>query len=199
MAQPLLTFEGSVIYLDAVIAAGFMDASSEWHASSRQFVYRAIDPDQPIRLVTATLTLDEATFILLEKFVQQPPYGVTHSRSQYLRSHPEVVRQLMARIDSWTADLSGIVTMEPVKPEDIDVMRQEMLATGLLPRDAIHVAVMRRLGSWRSRATTTTSSAAGGSRSTSREETRRSRELVATPARSHPLDERGGGRDRHQP
>jgi predicted nucleic acid-binding protein len=28
----------------------------------------------------------------------------------------------------------------------IDEMRREMMATGALPRDAIHLAVMRRLG-----------------------------------------------------
>ena len=42
--------------------------------------------------------------------------------------------------------LLAVISLEPVLPADIDAMRREMIATGTLPRDAIHLAVMRRLG-----------------------------------------------------
>jgi predicted nucleic acid-binding protein len=146
VAQPLAAFQGGVLYLDTVILVGFMDTESPWHAACRQFLYHAIDPTHPIRLVTATLTIDETVFVLLEELLQRPPYGITRSRGQYLRAHPEVVRELMTSVDYWVQNWLGVVSLEPVLPEDITAMRQVLKATGLLPRDAIHLSVMRRLG-----------------------------------------------------
>ena len=146
MAEPLTAFQGSALYLDTVILVGFMDTESPWHSACRQLLYRAIDPAHPIRLVTATLTIDETVFVLLEGLVQRPPYGVTRGRGRYLRSHPEVVRELMTSVDYWVRNWLGVVSLEPVLAEDITAMRQAMMATGLLPRDAIHLSVMRRPG-----------------------------------------------------
>jgi predicted nucleic acid-binding protein len=146
VAQPLTAFRGSVLYLDTVILVGFMDTESPWHAACRQLLYHAIDPAHAIRLVTATLTIDETVFVLLEELVQRPPFGVTRSRARYLRAHSEVVRELMASIDPWVQNWLSLVTLEPVLPEDIMAMRQAMLTTGLLPRDAIHLSIVRRLG-----------------------------------------------------
>lgn len=137
VAQPLAAFQGSVIYVDAVILLGFVDAQSPWPAACRQFLYHAIDPTHPIRLVTATLTIDETVFVLIGELVQRPPYGVPRSRGQYLRAHPAVVRELMASVDHWVQNWLGVVALEPVLAEDITAMRQAILATGLLPRDAI--------------------------------------------------------------
>jgi predicted nucleic acid-binding protein len=52
----------------------------------------------------------------------------------------------MASVDYGVQRLLAIVSLEPVLPTDINAMRREMIATGTLPRDAIHLAVMRRLG-----------------------------------------------------
>lgn len=146
MAQPLAAFHGDALYLDAVILTAFLEAASPWHAASQQLFYRAVDPTQPIRLVTATLTIDETVFILLEGLLTQTPYRVMRSRSQYLGSHPEIVRTLMTAVDGGIQRVLTVVSLEPVLAEDITAMRQEMAATGRLPRDAIHLSVMRRLG-----------------------------------------------------
>jgi predicted nucleic acid-binding protein len=146
MAQPLASFQGTVLYLDAMILAAFVDTVLPWHAACRQLLFRAIDPAKPIRLITAALTLDEAVFVLLQELLSRPPYGITRSRSQYLRAHPEVVRNLMPSVDQAVDGLLAVVSLEPVLPEDITAMRREMIASGILPRDAIHLSVMRRLG-----------------------------------------------------
>jgi predicted nucleic acid-binding protein len=52
----------------------------------------------------------------------------------------------MTSVDYWVQNWLGVVSLEPVLPEDITAMRQAIMATGLLPRDAIHLSVMRRLG-----------------------------------------------------
>jgi predicted nucleic acid-binding protein len=134
------------LYVDAMILAAFLDTVSPWHAASQHLFYQAIEPTRPIRLVTATLTIDETVFALLQELLLRPPYSVPRSRSQYLGAHPEIVRQMMASVDYGLQRLLAILSLEPVLPADIDAMRKEMIATGALPRDAIHVAVMRRLG-----------------------------------------------------
>src|SRR2546422_5677429 len=146
MAQPLAAFQGTALYLDTMILVSFVDAAAPWHAASRQLFYRAIEPARPIRLVTATLTIDEVIFTLLQEILLRPPYNVSRSRSQYLGAHPEIVRQIMTSVDYGVQRLLAILSLEPVLPADINAMRQEMIATGTLPRDAIHLAVMRRLG-----------------------------------------------------
>jgi predicted nucleic acid-binding protein len=61
-------------------------------------------------------------------------------------SEPEIVRALMTAVDYGIQRILAVVSLEPVLPEDIIAMRREMIATGRLPRDAIHLSVMRRLG-----------------------------------------------------
>jgi predicted nucleic acid-binding protein len=146
MAQALASFQGALIYVDAMILQAFLDSQSPWHDSSRDLFRRAVRPVNRIRLVTATLALDEMFFVLLEQLVARPPYGVRRSRGRFLGTHPEIVRQLMVPLETPVRGLLRMLSLEPVLPEDITAMRREMAATGRLPRDAIHLSVMRRLG-----------------------------------------------------
>jgi predicted nucleic acid-binding protein len=146
MASSLADCQGDVIYLDTNVLVGLVDAASDYHAACAAFFQRVIDPDRPIRLITATLTLDEVLFVLLQEMLIREPYNITRSRSQYLRDHPDVVRTLMEPIAPLVEAIGVLVTLEPVTAADIDQMQQEMQASGLLPRDAIHLAVMKRLG-----------------------------------------------------
>lgn len=146
MAQSLLTFRSGALYLDAVIIEAFLDSLSPWHAACRDLFHRAITLPRSIQLVTATLTLDETIFVLLQELLLRPPYQVTRSRSQYLQDHPETVQQLMTVVDPLMQAVERMITLEPVLPADMIAMRGEMSATGTLPRDAIHLSVMRRLG-----------------------------------------------------
>jgi predicted nucleic acid-binding protein len=144
--RPLASFDGDVLYLDAMILEGFLRPHSQWHAASRQLFERALDAARPIRLVTATLTIDEVVFVVLQELLLEPPYTVARSRSQYLSEHPVVVQELMAAIRAPVGGLLQLLALEPVTASDVADMTAEMAASGVLPRDAIHVAVMRRLG-----------------------------------------------------
>jgi predicted nucleic acid-binding protein len=146
MAQPLSAFTGSALYVDAMLIAGFLDSLSVWHAASRRLMEGAVDPAGGPRLVTASLTLDETAFALMQESLARPPYNVVRSRSQYLQDHPAVVRQLTAVIREPLLSVLDLLTIEPVLREDVAEMAAEMSVSGILPRDAIHVAVMRRLG-----------------------------------------------------
>lgn len=146
MAYPLANFQGSAIYLDANVIVGVIDADSVYHPTSAAFFQRAIDPNQPIQLITATLTLDEVIFVLLQELVAREPYQVTRSRSQYLRDHPDIVKALMVQVNPLAEAIRDLIVLEPVTATDIDQMCEEMRAYGALPRDAIHLSVMKRLG-----------------------------------------------------
>jgi predicted nucleic acid-binding protein len=145
MAAFLTDFQGDAIYLDTNVLVGLVDANSVYHPACAAFFQRAVDPDRPIQLYTATLTLDEVVFVLLQETVVRAPYSIARNRSQYLRDHPDVVRDLMLQLDPLAAAVCDLVTLEPVTAADLNEMRQEMRASGILPRDAIHLAVMRRL------------------------------------------------------
>jgi predicted nucleic acid-binding protein len=145
MARPLADFRGESIYLDTNILIGLVDADSVYHSACEVFFQRALDPTQPIQLVTCTLTLDEVVFVLLQELVAKPPYSVSRSRSQYLQNHPAVVKALMEQLDPLVEALFDLIRWEPVTLADMRQMRREMSATGILPRDAIHLAVMKRL------------------------------------------------------
>jgi predicted nucleic acid-binding protein len=146
MAYSLADFQGDAIYLDTNVLVGLVDAESDYHTACAAFFQRVIVADRPIQLITATLTLDEVTFVLLQEILVREPYNITRSRSQYLHDHPDVVRVLMEQIAPLIEAICDFVMLEPVTAADIDQMRQEMQASGILPRDAIHLAVMKRLG-----------------------------------------------------
>ena len=146
MACPLATFQGDALYVDTNDLVGLVDADSTYHPACAAFFQRAVVSSQPIRLVTATLTLDEVIFVLLQEMLRRAPYAILRNRSQYLQTHPEIVRTLMRLIDPLLDDMSTLVSLEPVTVTDITQMRQEMQAHGTLPRDAIHLAVMQRCG-----------------------------------------------------
>jgi predicted nucleic acid-binding protein len=136
MASPLARFEGDVIYLDTNVLVGFIDADSIYHTACAAFFQRAVDPDRPIQLITATLTLDEVIFVLLQELVAREPYTITQSRSQYLRDHPEVVKELMTQVDPLAEALHDLVILEPVTAADMEQMRSvstiENTAVGML-------------------------------------------------------------------
>ncbi|MEE8301132.1 MAG: type II toxin-antitoxin system VapC family toxin [Candidatus Tectomicrobia bacterium] len=146
MAHSLANFHGDTISLDANVLVGVIDSDAVYHPACATFFQRALDPHRPIQLITATRTLDEVVFVLLQEMVARQPYHVTRSRSQYLRDHPAVVKALMAQVDPLADAMRDLVILEPVMAIDIESMRGEMRTSGILPRDAIHVSVMKRLG-----------------------------------------------------
>ena len=84
--------------------------------------------------------------VLLQELVARPPFEVARNRTQYLARHPEVVRKLAEDLEPLLGSAKAIVSVEPVTADDVSAMLHGMRHYGMLPRDAIHVAVARRLG-----------------------------------------------------
>jgi len=135
-----------VLYLDAMVLVAFIDRLAIGHESAARLLARASEPETRVQLVTATLTIDEVAFVLLEELVTREPFGVPRARSQYLGAHPEAVQRLATSIDEPLRAVLQLISVEPVVASDVSEMIREMGSTGLLPRDALHVSVMRRLG-----------------------------------------------------
>ncbi|MBM2810350.1 MAG: PINc protein [Chloroflexi bacterium] len=96
--------------------------------------------------VTASLTFDEVAIVLLQELVARPPFNVSQDRTRYLSRHPENVSQLMGTVSPLLSAASSVVDIAPVTGDDISAMTRAMGAYGMLPRDAIHLAVAQRLG-----------------------------------------------------
>ena len=146
MGRPLAEFNGDRIYLDTNVLVGLLDRTSAYHGPCDAFFRRATQANPPIRLVTAVLTMDELVFVLLQELLARDPYGVSQSRSRYLSDHPSVVCDLMQQIAPLCQPLESLVTWVAVTPDDVWFMQETMTETGMLPRDAIHFAVLSRLG-----------------------------------------------------
>ena len=146
MAEPLSGLVAQAVYLDATALIGLLDRKASFHSTCAAFFQQAINREPPVGLVTSVLTLDEVAFVLLQELVARPPYDIRSSRSQYLNSHREVVKSLMVQVGPLLEQLTILVDLEPVTPADAVLMGQLMSAEGLLPRDALHLATIRRLG-----------------------------------------------------
>ena len=106
---------------------------------------RAMD-DPRIALATASLTLDEVAIVVLQELVAEPPYNITTNRTTYLQRNPAAVRQLGRDLRPQLITISQACAVTPVTGDDVLSMAANIEAYGLLPRDAIHVAVAQRLG-----------------------------------------------------
>jgi predicted nucleic acid-binding protein len=162
-AHPTLCHSLSLIYSVVAGRIGRTEDSWEQQILSRQEgAERWKDPENrrggspapvldlslttPYELSTATLTLDTVIFILLHEMLAREPYHITRHWSQYLAEHPEIVCTPMEHIDPCVDALCTLVILESVTEADIPQMRHEMRTSGILPRDAIHLAVMKRRG-----------------------------------------------------
>lgn len=145
MAEPL-AFRGDRAYVDAVTLISHLDAQHPLHPACSAFIIQAAYPNHPVGLTTASLTFDEVAMVLMQELVARPPFQVTRNRTAYLAHHPEVVREIAAIVEPLLATVKAVVSVEPVTPDDVTAMLQAMRQHGILPRDAIHLAVAWRLG-----------------------------------------------------
>jgi predicted nucleic acid-binding protein len=71
---------------------------------------------------------------------------VTKNQVLYLKRNPEVVKALASDVNQIVENVLGLATLTEVSAPDVQQMRLYMGEFGLLPRDAIHLAVVHRLG-----------------------------------------------------
>lgn len=143
MTAKLETFTGPEIYVDTSIFL-FVALAHPVHGRKCVDFFRRSQSGE-FSLVTCSLTLDEFLFIALAQRLEQE-HGVSKSKARFLRNHPEVVQELSSSVVPLTENIVVLSRVEPVSIADAVEMGGLVKAHGLLPRDAIHMAVMKRLG-----------------------------------------------------
>ncbi|MBC8249352.1 MAG: PIN domain-containing protein, partial [Anaerolineales bacterium] len=98
-----------------------------------------------VELLTSTLTIDEVSFVALKAKLEEK-YDVTRNQVLYLKRNPEVVKALASDVNQIVENVLSLTTLVEVNVPDIQQMRLYVKEFGLLPRDAIHLAVTHRLG-----------------------------------------------------
>lgn len=132
--------------MDAMPLVAHIDERSSFNRACSAFIARAAGARDSLTLVTATLTFDEVAFALMHELLAREPFLIGRDRARFLEAHADTVRQLNALIGPRLTSLQRLINLEPVLPADIHSMLSNISAHGLLPRDAIHVAVAQRLG-----------------------------------------------------
>ena len=146
MAESLAGLTAGTAYVDAVILIAHLTPGHVLNRACARFLRRAAADEPGIGLITSTLTMDEVVMVLLQQLVAGPPLNVSRDRTRHLQRNSSAVRTLTSAIRPRLLDLTAIFSLLPVLPEDVVQMTNNMAAHGLLPRDAMHVAVAQRLG-----------------------------------------------------
>jgi predicted nucleic acid-binding protein len=143
MPKYLDEFVEGRIYVEANIFLFTALADARHGPSALRFLERSSSDE--IELLTSTLTMDEVSFVALKAKLEEK-YGVTRNQVLYLKRNPEVVKALASDVNQIVENVLGLITLVEVNAPDVQKMQLYVREFGLLPRDAIHLAVAHRLG-----------------------------------------------------
>lgn len=143
MPKYLDEFSGDRIYVEPNILLFDALADASFGRSSLEFLKRGSQGE--FNLLTSSLTIDEVAFVALKVKLEEK-YRVAKGHVRYLKQHPEVVKALAPEIEDVLDNVRRLCTIVEVDESDIEQMQEYMKSFGLLPRDAIHLAVVHRMG-----------------------------------------------------
>jgi predicted nucleic acid-binding protein len=143
MPSYLDEFIEGMIYVEANIFLLTALADAKYGPSALGFLERSSGDE--VEFLTSTLTIDEVSFVALKAKLEEK-YSVTRNQVLYLKRNPEVVKALASDVNRIVENVLSLTTLVEVSAPDIQQMRLYMEEFGLLPRDAIHLAVAHRLG-----------------------------------------------------
>ena len=132
------------IYVDVNVFYMYLRSDPEHLASLRSFLGRVVRGE--VTAYTAVLTMDELFYRLLLARVKDAYQG---SPLDVLRENlEEAIKACSPDIDDALRKLAQLPHLElaAVLEDDVLTMLENINAFALLPRDALHVAVMQRLG-----------------------------------------------------
>lgn len=131
------------IYVETNIFLFTALADEKYGRPALRFLERSSGDE--IELFTSTLTIDEVAFVALKAKLEEK-YGVIKNQVLYLKRNPEVVKALASDVNQIVEIVLSLTTLVEVSALDVQQMRLYVKEFGLLPRDAIHLAVTHRLG-----------------------------------------------------
>jgi predicted nucleic acid-binding protein len=141
MTRPLDTFAGSIIYLDTMIPYALLRGIDP----SVQAFFHRIEQGM-ILAYTSVLTFDELAYRLLLALIRDR-YGspaLDHLRENECERITELAPPVATQLRE-LRQFPNLVVLD-VLVSDVDTMVTALPQYGLRPRDALHFAVMQRLG-----------------------------------------------------
>jgi predicted nucleic acid-binding protein len=141
MSQPLGDFEGSRIYVDTMVPYALLRSA---HKGALVF-FNAVREGRVGAFMSA-VAFDELAYRLLlalirDRYPGSPLDNLRKRQAQAVTEFAPTVATLLARL----RDIPHL-TIVDVLSEDVEAMIEAMVTCSLLPRDALHLAAMRRTG-----------------------------------------------------
>ncbi len=134
-------FDGNILYLDTMILYAF---SRGIEISARDLFQRI--EQGGISACTSVLTFDELAYRLLLAFIRNhyPGSPLDHLRADEMKMLEEFAPAIGNHLDELRA-FPNLVVLD-VFAADLEGMNDAMISFQLRPRDALHWAVMQRVG-----------------------------------------------------
>ena len=141
MSQPITNFHGDSFYLDTMIFYTVLRAN---HETARVLLKQV---EQGIyQAYTATLSFDELAYRMLLAFIRDK-YGKS-PQDRLRQDQAGVIAEFYPEIDRLLNQFLLIphLTVLDITSVDLIAMHRNCLAYRLLPRDALHLAAMQKVG-----------------------------------------------------
>jgi predicted nucleic acid-binding protein len=141
MSQPVSSFQGDNLYLDTMVFYSVLRASS----TVARALLKQIETGR-FQAYTAVLTFDELAYRMLLTLIRDK-YG--KSPQDHLRQDQAgVIAEFYPQIEQQLNQLQLLpnLTILDITLVDLIAMHRNSLAHHLLPRDALHLATMQKVG-----------------------------------------------------
>lgn len=141
MSQPISSFRGDSFYLDTMVFYTVLRASNPAARTLLQQVENGI-----YQAYTAALSFDELAYRMLLGFIRDK-YGKS-PQDRLRQDQAGVIREFYPQIDKLLNQLLLLpnLTVLDITSADLIAMHRNCLAYHLLPRDALHLAAMQKVG-----------------------------------------------------
>ncbi|MEZ4659324.1 MAG: type II toxin-antitoxin system VapC family toxin [Caldilineaceae bacterium] len=140
MTKPISSFTGDTIYLDTMVFHAVLRASN----TLARTLLKQIANGQ-YQAYTATLTFDELAYRMLLSLIRDK-YGKS-PQDRLRQDQAGMIGEFYPQIEEQLSQLQLLPNLNIVDmtANDIRVMHQNCIAYALLPRDALHLAIMQRV------------------------------------------------------
>ena len=141
MSRPISSFVGKVLYLDTMIFHAVLTASNPVAKTVLQQIQGG-----EIQGYTAVLTIDELAYRMLLSSIRAT-YGKS-PLDQLRQNQAAMIDEFYPQVESQLLRLQQLpnLTFVGTTNADLVAMHQNIRAYRLLPRDALHLALMQRIG-----------------------------------------------------
>ncbi len=141
MSQPISTFDGRQLYLDTMIFHAVLAAGNSLAKSLLQRIQSG-----EVQGYTAVMTIDELAYRLLLSSIRAT-YG--KSPLDLLRQNQAaMIHEFYGQVETQLLQLQRLphLTFVDTTAADLSAMHGNIRTYHLLPRDALHLAIMQRIG-----------------------------------------------------